>query len=62
MSNPDEFKCRFRALNKPIPPKYISAKYFNSTTILCASPGGWGDVEAVTVDVTFNGVDYTPNG
>ncbi|MBK8156598.1 MAG: IPT/TIG domain-containing protein [Streptococcus sp.] len=39
----------------------ITAKYFNDTTILCASPGGWGDVEAVSVDATFNGVDYTPN-
>lgn len=27
---------------------------------MCASPGGWGgDVDAVDVDVTFNGVDYT---
>ena len=61
MSNPEEFKCRFRPLNRSIPPKYINARYFNDTTILCASPGGWGDVEAVNVDVTFNGVDYTPN-
>jgi len=61
LSNPEEFKCRFRPLNKSIPPKYINARFSNDTTILCASPGGWGDVEAVNVDVTFNGVDYTPN-
>ena len=61
LSNPEEFKCRFRAINKSLPPKFINARFFDEKTILCASPGGWGDVEAVTVDATFNGVDYTPN-
>lgn len=61
LSKPEEFKCRFRALHKMLPPKYINARFFNDTTILCASPGGWGDVDTVLVDATFNGVDYTPS-
>lgn len=62
ISNPNEFLCRFKPLNKDIPPKYISARYFNQTTILCASPGGFGNVDAVNVDVSFNGIDYTNSG
>lgn len=59
LSNPNEFLCRFKPLNKDIPPKYISARYFNQTTIMCASPGGFGNVDVVNVDVSFNGIDYT---
>lgn len=59
LSNPNEFLCRFQPLNRDIPPKYISARYFNQTTVLCASPGGFGNVDTVTVDLSFNGIDYT---
>lgn len=59
LSNPNEFLCRFEPLNKDVPPKYISAIYFNQTTIMCASPGGFGNVDVVNVDVSFNGIDYT---
>ena len=41
LSNPNEFLCRFQPLNRDVPPKYISARYFNQTTIMCASPGGF---------------------
>jgi hypothetical protein len=37
-----EFQCRFTPLNSNIPPKTIHAKYENDTSIMCASPGGWG--------------------
>ena len=33
--------------------------YESDTSITCASPGGWGSGNAVTVEVTFNGEDYT---
>ena len=59
LSNANEFLCRFQPLNQDIPPKYISARYFNRTTIMCASPGGFGNVDVVNVDVSFNGIDYT---
>ena len=59
LSNPTEFLCKFTPLNSDVPPKYISARYFNQTTILCASPGGFGNVDVVKVDVSFNGIDYT---
>ena len=62
LSNQNEFLCRFQPLNKDIPPKYISARYFNQTTVLCASPGGFGNVDAVNVDLSFNGIDYTDSG
>jgi hypothetical protein len=42
MSNPSEFNCRFSAVNLRIPPKKMPGIYVNSTTIMCASPGGWG--------------------
>jgi hypothetical protein len=45
----------------PIPPKKVSGIYLNSTTIMCASPGGWGHGVAVTLQVTFNGGDYDNN-
>ena len=28
---------------------------------MCASPGGWGHGDAVLVQVTFNGEDYSEN-
>jgi hypothetical protein len=44
-----------------MPPKYIPAYYENQTTIMCSSPGGWGHGDAVRVQVTFNGEDYSDN-
>ena len=35
--------------------------YENSTTIMCASPGGWNNGDEVRVQVTFNGEDYSDN-
>lgn len=59
LSSSDEFLCRFQPLNKDIPAKYVHANYLDKSTILCSSPGGFGNVDAVTVDVSFNGIDYT---
>ena len=61
MSNPSEFNCKFTAVHLPIPPKKMPGMYINSTTIMCASPGGWGQGDAVRVTVTFNGGDYVGN-
>lgn len=59
LSSADEFLCRFKPLNNDIPPKYVSARYIDQNTILCSSPGGFGNVDSVHVDVSFNGIDYT---
>ena len=61
LSSSDEFLCRFKPLNGDIPPKYVHANYLDKNTILWSSPGGFGNVDAVTVDVSFNGIDYTNN-
>ena len=61
LGSQEEFKCRFRANGKNVPPKYVPARYLDQTSVKCASPGSWGDVEEMVVDVTQNGVDYTPN-
>lgn len=58
MSNANEFNCKFTPINLPIPPKTVPAMYFNSTTIMCNSPGGWGQGDAMRLQVTFNGGDY----
>ena len=42
MSDPINFNCRFTPAAMKIPPKTMPAIYINSTTIMCASPGGWG--------------------
>lgn len=47
MSNPSEFNCRFSPVNLPIPPKRMPGIFLNSSTIMCASPGGWGQGDAV---------------
>ncbi len=47
ISNPQEFNCKFTPINQPIPPKKMPGIYVNSTTVLCASPGGWGQGVAV---------------
>ena len=58
MNDSNEFNCRFTPISLPVPPKYRPAIYLNSTTIMCTSPGGWGEGDAVHVQVTFNGGDY----
>lgn len=58
VSNPSEFNCKFTPMNLNIPPKKMPGIYLNSSTIMCASPGGWGQGDAVRVQVTFNGGDY----
>lgn len=47
MSSPAEFNCKFTPMTLPVPPKKMPAIYLNSTTIMCPSPGGWGQGEAV---------------
>ncbi|CAI2384727.1 unnamed protein product [Moneuplotes crassus] len=59
LSDPNEFVCKFTPLNKDVPPKTVSAKYLDQSTVLCPSPGGFGNVDVVNLDVSFNGVDYT---
>lgn len=54
-----EFKCVFTSQNLEIPQKRTPAKYVNSTTILCTSPGGWGAGNIANVDITFNGIELT---
>lgn len=47
MSNANEFNCRFTPINLNVPPKYMPGVYMNDTTIMCASPGGWGQGDAM---------------
>lgn len=61
ISNPVEFNCKFTPINMPIPPKKMPGIFINSTIIMCASPGGWGQGVAVKLQVTFNGGDYDDN-
>lgn len=42
MSDASQFNCRFTPVSLKVPPKIMPAIYINSTTIMCASPGGWG--------------------
>ena len=60
-TDPAEFKCRFSPVSASIPPKTIRARYINSTTIMCPSPGGWTEADRVVLQVTWNGVDYDEN-
>jgi len=59
LAQPSEFLCRFRSLNLEVPDKYIPAAYKNEGLIYCTSPGGWGAGTAASVEITFNGKDYT---
>lgn len=62
MSSATEFNCKFSPTGlKGVKPKIMPAKYFNSTTIMCPSPGGWGQGDATKLQVTFNGGDYDNN-
>lgn len=60
-TDPAEFKCRFTPVSLSIPPKTIRARYINSTTIMCPSPGGWSEADQMILQVTWNGVDYDEN-
>ena len=60
-TDPEEFKCRFTPVSLSIPPKTIRARYINSTTIMCPSPGGWSEADQMILQVTWNGVDYDEN-
>lgn len=57
-----EFNCKFSPIHLRVKPKMIQAVYINSTTIMCPSPGGWGEGDAMNLTVTFNGADYDNNG
>eukprot|EP00824_Muranothrix_gubernata_P008912 TRINITY_DN2148_c0_g1_i1.p1 TRINITY_DN2148_c0_g1~~TRINITY_DN2148_c0_g1_i1.p1 ORF type:complete len:1639 (+),score=352.12 TRINITY_DN2148_c0_g1_i1:139-5055(+) len=59
LSGSRDFLCRFTSKDLKIPPKYIPAIYENETSIMCASPGGWGSGSAVNVEISFNGEDFT---
>ena len=58
MSNPVEFNCRFTPMNIPVPPKTTPATFLNSSMVTCPSPGGWGQGDAMHIQLTFNGADY----
>ena len=60
-TDPEEFKCRFTPVSLQIPAKTIKARYINSTTIMCPSPGGWSEAAKMVLQVTWNGVDYDEN-
>ena len=59
LAYPEEFMCRFRSLSLIVPDKFIPAAYKNDGLVYCTSPGGWGSGTAASVEVTFNGMDYT---
>jgi len=61
MSDPTEFHCKFTPISIDVPPKRMPGIFINSTYIMCASPGGWGQGDAMHLQVTFNGVDYDNN-
>jgi hypothetical protein len=60
-TDPAEFKCRFTPVTVQMPAKTMKARYINSTTITCPSPGGWAAADRVVLQVTWNGVDYDEN-
>lgn len=60
-TDPKEFKCRFTPVSLSIPAKTVSARFINSTTIMCPSPGGWSEADRMILQVTWNGVDYDEN-
>jgi len=55
---PNEFGCVFRSLSLNTIKK-TNAKFLNSTTILCTTPGGWGAGTLASVDITYNGMEFT---
>lgn len=57
----ENFKCRFKPINIPVPAKTVRARFINSTHIMCPSPGGWSEADKMHLQVTWNGVDYDSN-
>ena len=53
-----DFNCRFTPRNLNTPSKKARARWLNSTTIVCYSPGGWKKGDQMHVQLTYNGVDY----
>jgi hypothetical protein len=60
-TDPKEFKCRFTPVSLSIPAKTVRARFINTTTIMCPSPGGWSEADRMILQVTWNGVDYDEN-
>ena len=60
-TDPNEFKCKFSPTTLQIPPKIVKAKFINSTTIVCVSPGGWSEADKVILSVNWKDVDYDEN-
>ena len=56
---PEEFICVWKSIYNDIPVKTTPASYKNSTTILCITPGGWGNGTTVSVEISYNGFDTT---
>lgn len=61
ISDQSNFLCRFTPTTVQMPAKIVKAKYLNTTTILCTSPGGWSHADKMILQVTWNGVDYDNN-
>ncbi len=57
ITDPNNYLCRFTPLvdDDSLKPKTIPIGFVNSTTIMCASPGGWGMGVDALVQVTYNG-------
>ena len=53
-----EFNCKFTPINLKMKPKIMPATYMNDTTLMCITPGGWGQGDKMKLQVTFNGYDY----
>lgn len=47
ITDPNQFLCRFTPTTLHIPPKIVRARFINSTTILCTSPGGWSEADKI---------------
>jgi hypothetical protein len=45
ISDQSNFLCRFTPTTVQMPAKIVKAKYLNTTTILCTSPGGWSHAD-----------------
>jgi len=58
---PEEFLCVFTSDQRNQAPKRTAAGYYNSTTISCPTPGGWGAGTIATVQVTYNGQELSNN-
>lgn len=59
---PEEFTCIFKPIDGKQAAKVVPASYINSTNIVCSTPSGWTAGTITTVEISFNGVDYSSNG